>query len=73
MQNKCYVVVKTCTTTRTVSLQLLPDSTAEEFQQNLKLFIAKRGTPKMLVSDDNKTFVVIIIKHLWCGKTFVVW
>ena len=57
MQSKCYVVLYTCTTTRAVSLQLLPDLTAEEFQHSLKLFIARRGTPERLVSDNGKTFV----------------
>ena len=56
MQSKCYVVLYTCTTTRAVSLQLLPDLTAEEFQHSLKLFIAKRGTAERLVSDNGKTF-----------------
>ena len=57
MQSKCYVVLYTCTTTRAVSLQLLPDLTSEEFQHSLKLFIAKRGTPERIVSDNGKTFV----------------
>ena len=41
MQSKCYVVLYTYTKTRAVSLQLLPDLTAEEFQHSLKLFITK--------------------------------
>ena len=57
MQRKSYVALYTCSTTRAVSLQLLPDLTAEEFQHSLKLFIAKRGTPEKLVSDNGKTFV----------------
>ena len=57
MQGKAYVALYTCSTTRAVSLQLLPDLTAEEFQHSLKLFIAKRGTPEKLVSDNGKTFV----------------
>ena len=44
-------------TTRAVSLQLLPDLTAGEFQHSLKLFIAKRGTLAKMVSDNGKTFV----------------
>ena len=83
MQSKCYVVLYTCTTTRAVSLQLLPDLTAEEFQHSLKLFIAKRGTPERLVSDNGKTFVATgkWIKKLkknpnltnYLGKSQIVW
>ena len=57
MQGKAYVALYACSTTRVVSLQLLPDLTAEEFQHSLKLFIAKRGTPEKQVSDNGKTFV----------------
>ena len=83
MQTKCYVVLYTYTTTRAVSLQLLPDLTAEEFQHSLKLFIAKRGRPERLVSDNGKTFLAIgkWIKKLkkntdltnYLGKSQIVW
>ena len=57
IESKSYVALYTCAITRAVSLQLLPDLTASEFQHSLKLFIAKRGTPAKMVSDSGKTFV----------------
>ena len=58
IQSKSYVALYTCATTRLISLEFLPDLTAGESQLSLKLFIAKRGTPAKMVSDNGKTYVV---------------
>ena len=54
--SKAYVALFTCSTTRAVHLELCEDLSARQFQLALKLFIARRGTPKMMVSDNAKTF-----------------
>ena len=53
---KAYIVLFTCTTTRAVHLKLCKTITAEEFKRSLKEFVARRGTPNKLVSDNALTF-----------------
>ena len=53
---KAYIVLFTCTTTRAVHLKLCKSMTAEEFKRSLKEFVARRGTPNKLVSDNALTF-----------------
>ena len=54
---KSYVALYTFATTRAVHLDLLTDMTAEEFKRSLMEFIARRGNPIKMVSDNGKTFV----------------
>jgi hypothetical protein len=53
---KAYVALFTCSTTRAVHLELCEDLSARQFQLALKLFIARRGTPQLIVSDNAQTF-----------------
>ena len=48
VQGKCYV-----------HLDLLPDMTAEELKGSLAEFVARRGRPAKIVSDNAKTFVAM--------------
>ena len=54
---KAYVALFTCSTTRAVHLKLCKDLTADEFKRALKEFVARRGTPKAIISDNGRTFV----------------
>ena len=54
---KAYIVLYTCSLTRAVYLELLPDQSTEEFRRSLKRFIARRGRPEKIFSDNGKTFV----------------
>ena len=54
--NKCYIALFTCATTRAVYLKLCKSQTQEEFQHILKEFVTRRGIPKTIVSDNAKTF-----------------
>ena len=38
-------------------LKLCPDLSAKEFQRALKEFVARRGCPQIIASDNGKTFV----------------
>ena len=54
---KAYIALFTCTGTQAVHLKLCCDLSCAEFQRALKEFIARRGCPQTLVSDNGKTFV----------------
>ena len=54
---KAYVALFTYTSTRAVQLKLCKNLTAEEFKIAFKEFMARRGTPKMMISDNAKTFI----------------
>ena len=54
---KCYVALFTCASTRPVYLKLCRDLSAGEFQKILKEFVARKGPPQMMMSDNAKTFV----------------
>ena len=54
---KAYIALFTCTSTRAVHLKLCRDLSSAEFQRALKEFIARRGCPQTVVSDNGKTFV----------------
>ena len=46
-----------CSLMRTVYLDLLPDQSTEEFLHSLKRFVARKGRPEKIFSDNGKTFV----------------
>ena len=46
----------TCSLTRAVHLEILPNQTTQEIIQALKRLIARRGRPKVIYSDNAKTF-----------------
>ena len=53
---KCYVVIFTCATTRAVHLEMTKTQKAEEFRTKLNAFIARRTRPKLIISDNARTF-----------------
>lgn len=54
---KSYIALFTCASTRAVHLKLLPDLSAQMFKIALKEFVARRGFPQIIVSDNAKTFL----------------
>lgn len=54
---KSYITLYACSLTRAVYLELLHSLHTEEFLQSLKRFIARRGRPSKVYSDNGKTFV----------------
>ena len=46
---KCYIVIYTCTSTRGVVLDVVPDGSAETFINSLKKFISRRGCPAKIL------------------------
>lgn len=53
---KSYIALFTCATTRAVHLELVRDLTTETFLMALRRFIARRGIPKTVYSDNALTF-----------------
>ena len=54
---KAYIALFTCASTRAVYLKLCKDMTAEEFKRAFKEFAARRGKPRLMISDNAKTFI----------------
>lgn len=53
---KAYILLFACSLTRAIHLQALQDQSTDEFIRSLKLFIARRGRPQKIYSDNAKTF-----------------
>ena len=56
-ERKSYILIYTCSLTRGLHLEILPNMSCEEFLMSFKRFIAARGRPKKIISDNGKTFV----------------
>ena len=51
-EEKAYIVIFTCDTTRAVHLELTKSQTAEEFIRKLSAYIARKTRPAVIVSDN---------------------
>ena len=56
-EKKAYIILFTCSLTRAIHLELLPDQTTNEFIRALNRLIARRGCPETIYSDNAKTYV----------------
>ena len=54
---KGYIILYTCSLTRGLHLEFLRSMSCEEFLISLKRFIAARGRPEVIYSDNAKTFI----------------
>ena len=52
---KVYLLFFTCSLTKSVHLEILPNQTRQEFIKALKRLITRRGRPKLVYSDNGKT------------------
>ena len=55
-KKKVWVCLFTCVVVRAVHLEMVADLTAEEFLMGLRRFIARRGTPEQIISDNATQF-----------------
>ena len=53
---KTYILLFACSLMRAVYIELLPDQTVDQFIPCLKNFVARRGRPNKIYSDNAKTF-----------------
>ena len=56
-EGKAYVLLYACSLTRALFLDLLPNLETKEFLASFKRFIARRGRPQKVYSDNGRTFV----------------
>ena len=54
--SKAYMCLFTCGSTRAVHIELTPNLTTAAFIRCLRRFVARRGNPELLISDNAKTF-----------------
>ena len=62
--NKAYIVLYTCASSSVVHLDLVPRLTTEAFVRSFKRFIASRGIPSLVGSDNGSTFKSEELKKL---------
>ena len=55
-EGKAYILLFACSLTRAIHLELLPNQTAEDFIRSLKRFMAQRGRPRKIYSDNGRSF-----------------
>ena len=55
-EGKAYIVMFACSLTRAVYIELLQDSTVSSFMSVLREFIARRGRPRVIYSDNAQSF-----------------
>ena len=59
-EGKVYIILYTCSLTRALYLEVLPDMTCEEFLGSFKRVIANReGRPQKVISDNGRTFIAV--------------
>ena len=54
--NKVHIALFTCCSSRAIHVDLVPDLTTEAFLRCFKRFTCRRGIPRLIVSDNAKTF-----------------
>ena len=59
VKSKLYGLILTCATTRDVHLELLENMTAEEVYLGLRRFMARRGIPQLIYSDNGTQLMAI--------------
>ena len=64
---KVWVCLFTCMSTRAVHLELVTDMTTDEFLMALRRFIAQRGKPDSILSDNASTFKAAskVLNQVW--------
>ena len=66
-RKKAWVCLFTCLAIRAIHLEIVADCTSVEFLNCLIRFIARRGTPKLIVSDNASQFRTVrdVIDRMW--------
>ena len=70
--HKAYVVLFTCATSRMVHLEICPTLTTDAYIRSMQRFISRRGTPKLIISDNGRTFKGIELKR-FCSIRGITW
>ena len=69
---KAYITLFTCSATRAIHLELVPDLNTYTFLNCFRKFCARRGTPRIANSDNAKTFIAAakLLRRLSQDDTF---
>ena len=59
---KAFICLFTCATSRAIHLELTPDLTGLTFIRALRRFIARRGFPSLIITDNAQTFTSNVVK-----------
>jgi hypothetical protein len=54
--SKVYIALYTCGSSRAVHLDVVPDLNASTFIRSFKRFVGRRGIPRLVITDNAKTF-----------------
>ena len=65
-EGKAYILLFPCSLTRAIHLELLPNQMAEGVIRSLERFIARRGRPRKIYSDNGSSFTAAAAK--WMSK-----
>ena len=66
---KCYIVSYLCASARGIALELVPDTSSKYFVHYFQKFIARRGCPGELLSDNEQFPHLKDLKDLLQTKT----
>ena len=69
---KAWIVIYTCTATRAVILDLVSSTNAANFVQSFRRFVARRGSPSLMVSDNGSAFTADVTQK-YATNSFVEW
>ncbi|KRY26864.1 hypothetical protein T01_389 [Trichinella spiralis] len=72
VSKKAYIFLFTCMVIRAIHLELVPDQTIDSFLRALRRFVARRGRPDTIQSDNFRTFhqANAFLKHLFSGRNW---
>ena len=68
-KSKVYICLFVCTTTRAVHLEVVEDLTTSKFILCLRRLAATKGMPKLILSDNHRTFIAGKPSCLICSRT----
>ena len=69
---KCYILLITCSSTYAIHLEVTCDVNATSLLLALRQFISRKGIPRVIFSDNFKSFKASIVKE-FCRNNFITW
>ena len=69
---KAWIVLYTCTATRAVILDVVNSTSASNFVQSFRRFLARRGSPSLMVSDNGSCFTAAVTQQ-YASNHFIDW
>ena len=72
LETKKYILIFTCMNTRAIHLEVLPNMTVSEFVMAFIRFSNRYGIPKVVYSDNAKTFLSApkVLENFWLSSEF---